>query len=136
MLLHVIVLESSVMNEFQFGAKIKARREELGLSQKDIAIALNMDQGKVSLIEKGVRRLDVVKDLPVLAKALKCPISWFYEDDADLLQDEDPLKALLKDYLPSLDLSDFDVRKMKKILEPVVSSFVSSYVEAVRESKK
>jgi transcriptional regulator with XRE-family HTH domain len=123
------------MNEQEFGAKIKARREELGLSQKDLAVALDLDQGKVSLIERGARKVDGVKELPLLAKVLKKPLSWFYEDD-ELDTDKDPLKALLKDYLPNLEFSDFEVRQMKKILEPVVSSFVTSYVDAVRDHKQ
>lgn len=123
------------MNEQQFGAKIKARREELGLSQNDLAMALKIDQGKVSLVERGARKIDSVTELPLLAIALKKPISWFYDDDKELLQDKDPLKALLKDYLPTLEFSDFELKKMKKILEPVVSSVVNSYMEIERESK-
>ncbi|MGE0201763.1 MAG: helix-turn-helix domain-containing protein [Candidatus Melainabacteria bacterium] len=123
------------MNELEFGIKIKARREELGLSQKDLASALNLDQGKVSLIERGGRKIDGVQEIPILAKVLKKPISWFYEDIQDIEQEKDSLKGLLKEYLPDLEFSDFEVKKMRKILEPVVSSLATSYVEVIRKAK-
>src|SRR5690349_21397329 len=98
------------MDEREFGLKIKARREELGLSQKDLANALELDQGKVSLIERGGRKIDGVNEIPVLAKVLKKPISWFYEDDQEIEKKEDALKGLLKEYLPDLEFSDFEVK--------------------------
>ena len=110
------------MNEHEFGAKIKARREELGLSQNDIAMALRIDQGKVSLIEKGLRRVDVVKELPPLAKLLKVPMGWFFNQTEDKV----PMKALVSQYFPDVKFSDLEIQRIGKFIEPIVQSYVEN----------
>lgn len=113
------------MNEHEFGAKIKARRESLGISQREVARALNIDQGKVSLIEKGMRRVDVVKELPVLAKLLRVTVNWFFEEtDAQL--GKTPIEALISQYFPDVVFSDFEMKRIEQFLEPVIASYVKS----------
>jgi transcriptional regulator with XRE-family HTH domain len=116
------------MNEQEFGARIKARREEIGLSQKDIAFALKLDQGKVSLIEKGMRRVDVVKELPLLAKLLKVPISWFYGNDV-IPEDQDPMRLLIKQLFPDVEFEEFEIRRMGQFLELSLQSYVKTNPE-------
>ncbi len=116
------------MNEIQFGQKVKQRREKIGLSQKDLARALDMDQGKVSLIERGARKVDSATELPLLAKVLKIPISWFFEGEPELTQGEEPIRTLLKEYFPKTEFTDLDVQKMKKIFRSVASQVVDSYI--------
>lgn len=110
------------MNEQDFGARIKARREELGLSQNDLGMELKIDQGKVSLIEKGLRRVDVVKELPLLAKLLKVPIGWFF-DQAD---DNIPMEALVKQYFPDVNFSEMEMKRIGKFIEPIVQSYIEN----------
>ena len=111
------------MNEQQLGANIKARREELGLSQNDLAASLGMDQGKVSLIERGGRKVDMVKELPMLAKVLKKPLLWFFEE-ANTLTESDPVRTLLKQYFPDIEFSVFETRRIAQFLEPVLESYI------------
>ena len=111
------------MNSVEFGLKIKARREELGLSQADLAMEMKLDQGKVSLIERGARKVDSVKELPALSKVLKKPITWFYESEEDILLD-DPVEDLLAEFFPGVSFTDFEVRRIKQFLEPVVDSYI------------
>lgn len=111
------------MNEHEFGAKIKARREDLGLSQNDLAMALKIDQGKVSLVEKGLRRVDVVKELPILAKTLQVTIDWFYES-TDTPKKMDPVEILISQYFPDVKFTDFEVKRVKQFLEPVLKNYV------------
>jgi transcriptional regulator with XRE-family HTH domain len=113
------------MDEFQFGAKIKARREELGISQNEVGMELKIDQGKVSLIEKGQRRVDVVKELPILAKLLKVPISWFFEE-TDAPKEESPVEALIKQYFPDVKFTDFEMKRIGQFLEPVLESYIKT----------
>lgn len=113
------------MDEYQFGAKIKARREELGLAQNDVGMALKIDQGKVSLIEKGQRRVDVVKELPILAKLLKVPIGWFFEE-TEAPKDESPVEALIKQYFPNVEFTEFQVKRISQFIEPVLESYIKT----------
>ncbi len=111
------------MNEQEFGAKIKIRREELGISQNDLAVALKIDQGKVSLIEKGLRRIEVTKELPTLAKALKVPIDWFYEIK-DIPKSKDPVEGLIKQYFPDITFTELELRRIRQFLEPMVKNYI------------
>jgi transcriptional regulator with XRE-family HTH domain len=113
------------MDEYQFGAKIRIRREELGLSQNELGMALKIDQGKVSLMEKGQRRLDVVKELPILAKLLKVPVGWFFEE-TEAPKKESPIEALVKQYFPDVQFTDFEMKRISQFLEPVVESYIKS----------
>lgn len=113
------------MDEYQFGAKIKERREELGLSQNDIGMALKIDQGKVSLVEKGQRRVDVVKELPVLAKLLKVPVGWFFEETV-APKEESPVEALIKQYFPGVKFTEFEKKRIGQFLEPVIDSYIKN----------
>lgn len=113
------------MDEHQFGSKIRARREELGLSQNEIGMILGIDQGKVSLIEKGLRRIDVVKELPVLAKLLKVPVGWFFEE-TEAPKRQSPVEALIEQYFPDVKFSDFEMKRIGQFLEPVLESYIKT----------
>ncbi len=114
------------MNERDFGLKIKARREELGLSQQDLAVLMGLDQGKVSLIERGARKVDSVTELPMLAKALKCPLSWFYQDKQLISTSNDPMQMIMSQYFPGIEFNDFEVRRMQQFLEPIIQNFAKA----------
>jgi transcriptional regulator with XRE-family HTH domain len=120
------------MNEQEFGARIKARREEIGLSQKDLGSALNIDQGKVSLIEKGLRRVDVVKELPILAKLLKRNIGWFYDQPGN----DVPIEALVKQYFPDTEFTELEMRRIGKFIEPIVQSYIENDPQLQKKVKK
>jgi len=111
------------MNEKEFGDKIKARREELGLSQKDLANALNTDQGKISLIERGGRKIDCINELPTLSRVLKKPISWFFED-TESVQEENPVQALISQYFPDVNFTEFEMKRIAQFLEPVMENYI------------
>ena len=116
------------MDSQAFGNRIRERREEVGVSQKDVAAALNIDQGKVSLIEKGLRKVDVVKELPALAKVLQCPISWFYGEEhlnEKELTGNDPVKSFVARYFPDIEFSEYEIRRITQFLEPVLKSYVT-----------
>lgn len=113
------------MDEHQFGAKIRTRREELGLSQNEIGMALAIDQGKVSLIEKGLRRVDVVKELPVLAKCLKVPVGWFFEE-TQAPKKQSPMESLIQQYFPGVKFTEFEKKRIGQFLEPVIDSYVKN----------
>jgi len=82
------------MDPRDFGERIRERREFLGLHQRTIANALNTDQGKISLIEKGLRKLDVLSDLPALARILQVTPNWFYPEFENVL--DEPVSCEIK----------------------------------------
>ncbi len=62
------------------GELIQARRERLGISQAEIANALEIQPATVSRYESGKITVDAAT-LPKLAKLLRVNISFFYDDE-------------------------------------------------------
>ena len=60
----------------------KARREHLGLTQRELAALLDIDSVNVSRWERGVAepKLRYVRQLAQLAEL---PLTWFYVDEKD-----------------------------------------------------
>ena len=59
--------------------KIKQAREELGLTQQQVAEILKRHQSYVSRCEKGIKQLDI-QDLKEFSYVYKKPLSYFLED--------------------------------------------------------
>lgn len=60
----------------QLALRLKEVREYLGLSQQEVAEALNVPRSAVSLLESGQRRVDSV-ELKTLAKMYQRPVGFF-----------------------------------------------------------
>lgn len=58
------------------GARLKEAREYLGLSQQEVATALNLPRTAVSMIESGQRGVESL-ELKALAKLYQRPIAFF-----------------------------------------------------------
>ena len=78
----VLNLAGPGMEAKEFGARIRARRKELGLSQAELAARLRMFQTAVSKMETGEREVTVT-ELQRLAEALGV-------DAADLIRETRP----------------------------------------------
>ena len=59
--------------------KIKQAREELGLTQQEVAELLKRPQSYVSRCEKGIKQLDI-QDLNEFSAIYKKPLRFFLED--------------------------------------------------------
>lgn len=68
------------MDSLLLGIRIREARKRLGISQEELAAAVEKDQGAISEYESGVRRLSAI-DLPSFAKALNVPVLYFYEGE-------------------------------------------------------
>ena len=67
------------------GTKIRHRREQLGLSQADLAQLMDIAQGRISEWESGARSQMSLKNLRSLARALGVSADYLigtWEDDA------------------------------------------------------
>ena len=63
----------------RFGFAVKSRREELGLTQEDLADRAQIHRTYLSDIERGSRNLSLI-NIERLAKALKLSISQFFTE--------------------------------------------------------
>lgn len=66
----------------ELGHRIKVRRVELSLKQKELGAMIGLAQVLVSELERGDRKISLY-EVPRLAKALQVPIMWFYEGLTD-----------------------------------------------------
>lgn len=124
------------MPTLDLGEKLKQAREEAGLDQKTAAAILNLDQGKISLIEKGARKVDAEKELPLFAKAYKKPIGWFYEDAEEVPQDESPINEFLKKYFPEYDFNDIQKKKLEKIMQKTLDIYIEDVAKTDKQKEK
>lgn len=83
------------------GFRIRQARERRGLSQEELAVAVTKDQRAISEYENGKRKL-AVTDLPVFATVLEVPLMYFFEEEAEVFQDDD----LLLNYFHQLPSSE------------------------------
>lgn len=78
------------MDSKLLGQKIRDAREQVGLSQEQLAQLVNKDQRTISEVEHGKKRI-IINDVPLYAEALQVPILYFFRDTlinpTDLEQD-------------------------------------------------
>jgi transcriptional regulator with XRE-family HTH domain len=75
---------SSNPNEREnIGARLKEAREYLGLSQQEVATALNLPRTAVSMMESGQRGVESL-ELKALAKLYQRPVAYFTGEDEEL----------------------------------------------------
>ena len=70
----------------ELGTKIRHRREQIGLSQADLAQLMHIAQGRISEWESGARAQMSLKNLRSLARALGVSADYLigtWEDDAE-----------------------------------------------------
>ncbi|MDD3012372.1 MAG: helix-turn-helix transcriptional regulator [Candidatus Gastranaerophilales bacterium] len=122
---------------FNLGEKLKQAREEAGLEQKTVASALNLDQGKISLIEKNARKVDAEKELPKFAKLFNKPISWFYEDLQEVPKEQSSVDSFLNTYFNEYKFNDIQKKKIEKILQKSLNIYLEDILddEDEREAK-
>ena len=94
----------------QIGRKLQKAREEMGMSQEELAKMLGYTQSSLSNYELGKRRL-YLSDLKKVCEILGKPITYFLEDSDDQQTDEDNLATILtQQYLKEIL---FEARKLK-----------------------
>jgi len=68
------------MDKKLLGQRIRAARENVGLSQVELAKLVHRDQRAISTIESGARKI-AAHEIPTYAEALQVPIIYFYEGE-------------------------------------------------------
>lgn len=82
-------------NSKEIGARIKKRRTELGISQEELAEALDVTYQQVQRYENGTNRLNV-ENIQLIADILSLPVSYFLKSDETMIAREEA-----KPYLPA-----------------------------------
>lgn len=67
-----------VSEDLHIGRRLRQRRQELKLSQKDLATKLNMTFQQVAKYEAGKNRISA-GTLYFIARVLDTPVCWFFE---------------------------------------------------------
>lgn len=113
-----------------FCKKLKQARVEAGLKQEDVAKHMNLPISAISVMESGVRKIDVF-ELLKLADYYNKPVEWFFHEHNDNLKrrwyDLDPVlseavellrqaptrlqKSAASGIIGFLKQADYDVKK-------------------------
>lgn len=94
--------------EMEIGERIKKVREARGLSQKEVATMIKMDQSQYSKLEKD-KTDPSVSTLAKVAKALGTQLSDLFADD--LLKDVNSYDKSLMEKISLIDQLDEDEKK-------------------------
>ena len=65
----------------KIGNRIRALREEKGITQKDLAFDSDLDRSYIASVENGQRNISIV-NVEKIANALKVSLKDFYNDDS------------------------------------------------------
>jgi len=79
--------------DFAIGARVRARRRQLDLSQGDLAEALGVSFQQVQKYERGVNRVSG-STLVAAAAALSTTVGWLVGEEGDGAQSDDVFRAL------------------------------------------
>ena len=102
------------------GEKIKKIREAKGLSQKEVALAVNMDQSQYSKIEKG-KTDPTTATLQKITNAIGVSLAEIFAPD-DLFKDVDSYDRSLMEKLQLLEqLDEEEKQSIFKIIDSLVS---------------
>lgn len=103
----------SLVTQAEIGQRIRQARENIGMSQRDFAEAVDKDQTVISLCESGKRKVTAM-ELSQFAQVLQVPVSYFYEGE---VQSEDLDQMLLNEFrkLPSLEAKQFVLQMVRAL---------------------
>jgi len=79
--------------DFAIGARIRARRRQLNLSQGDLAESLGVSFQQVQKYERGVNRVSG-STLVAAAAALSTTVGWLVGEEGESAQSDDVFRAL------------------------------------------
>lgn len=98
----------------KLGQKLRESREYLGLSQAQVAAAMELQRPSISSIEAGKRRVTVL-ELKRFADLYRRPYSYFVGDDEEA--EAEPDEALGAIFRASKDLSVVDRDQVRRFAE-------------------
>jgi len=97
----------------EMAARLKEAREYLGLSQDDVATALNISRPAVTNIESGNRKVEAV-ELDRLAKLFGRPVDYFLSGASAAAPADEKVAFYARTFK---DLSDKDLNEVARFAE-------------------
>lgn len=112
----------------RIGERIRQRRTEIGLTQHELAVALDCSYQQIQKFENGSNRIAAVQ-LLALAQRLDASIGWFFDEDAGTAQAAASLEEHGGRQRSAIELA----RAFSRVEDHEVKVAVASLVRAVVE---
>ncbi len=127
------------------GARMFARRRQMGISQGEIGNELEMSGAGYGMYERGINGIDI-DHLPTIARHLDVPIKWFFEEHGAAWASGPDVPAVVqrisdalpggpdREWLASIAeaLSQIPTDR-RRVIEERVSIYLQGLVDAARD---
>ena len=119
-----MAIELKELNKKEMGARVRARRDALGMSREDLAKQLSVTAKTIANIEYGEKGV-TLKNLYKLKQVLGVSIDYLMEGDASFIDTEDRRKMLSENILSSLSVcSEKELDRIEKVTRLYVETIV------------
>ena len=119
-----MAIELIELNKKEMGARVRARRDALGMSREDLAKKLSVTAKTIANIEYGEKGV-TLKNLYKLKQVLGVSIDYLMEGDASFIDTEDRRKMLSENILSSLSVcSEKELDRIEKVTRLYVETIV------------
>ena len=119
-----MAIELKELNKKEMGARVRARRDALGMSREDLAKKLSVTAKTIANIEYGEKGV-TLKNLYKLKQVLGVSIDYLMEGDASFIDTEDRRKMLSENILSSLSVcSEKELDRREKVTRLYVETIV------------
>lgn len=105
-------MSKKIINKNSFGKRLREYRNELGLTQSELAEKINVSQNFLGDLERGVK-LPSLEKLILLANTLKVSLDYLFADSLDNVLNEDE----------ETYYSDKQMAIIKNIVKSITSNF-------------
>ncbi len=106
------------MDMSEIGARMKSRREYLGLSQQEVADAIHKERSSYAQYESG-KNEPAAETLYALARKLRVRVGWFYGEEAESKPEEfvyEPIFEELRTAAYDGGMDDRDISEVAEII--------------------
>ena len=119
-----MAIELKELNKKEMGARVRARRDALGMSRENLAKKLSVTAKTIANIEYGEKGV-TLKNLYKLKQVLGVSIDYLMEGDASFIDTEDRRKMLSENILSSLSVcSEKELDRIEKVTRLYVETIV------------
>lgn len=119
-----MAIELKELNKKEMGARIRARRDALGMSREDLAKKLSVTGKTIANIEYGEKGV-TLKNLYKLKQVLGVSIDYLMEGDDSFMDTEDKRKMISENILSSLSVcSEKELDRIEKVTRLYVETIV------------
>lgn len=119
-----MAIELKELNKKEMGARVRARRDALGMSREELAKKLSVTAKTIANIEYGEKGV-TLKNLYKLKQVLGVSIDYLMDGDDIFIDTEDKRKMLSENILSSLSVcSEKELDRIEKVTRLYVETIV------------